>query len=80
MLEDQEWELVAPLLVDMVAKLNQRVWEGRHSLLEATRMCGQPALDMYNEITGETETNPNALYHHRISLHGPACQSCGRPL
>ena len=37
-------------------------------------------LDEYNRITGFSETNPNAVWHHRIALYGPACHSCGKPL
>lgn len=34
----------------------------------------------YEAITGFEETNPNAVWHHRLSLHGPPCGSCGKPL
>jgi len=37
-------------------------------------------LDEYNRLTGFRETNPNAVWHHRISLYGPPCGSCGKPL
>src|SRR5690349_17839582 len=37
-------------------------------------------LDEYNRITGFGETNANAVWHHRVSLYGPPCQSCGKPL
>ena len=37
-------------------------------------------LEEYNRITGFGETNPNAVWHHRISLYGPACSMCGKPL
>jgi hypothetical protein len=39
-----------------------------------------PALDEYELITGIRETNPNALYHHVLSMYGPPCEHCGRPL
>lgn len=39
----------------------------------------KPALDAYERLTGFKETNPNALWHHRIALYGPACSKCGRP-
>lgn len=38
------------------------------------------ALNEYNRITGYHETNPNAIYHHRLSLYGPPCRVCGKPL
>lgn len=38
------------------------------------------ALSEYNRITGYCETNPNAIYHHRLSLYGTPCRACGKPL
>jgi hypothetical protein len=40
---------------------------------------GQAALVRYNKITGFDETNPNAIWHHRLSLFGPPCRTCGKP-
>jgi hypothetical protein len=37
-------------------------------------------LDGYNALTGESETNPNTPWNHRISLYGPPCRLCGKPL
>ena len=41
---------------------------------------GKAALDRYFAITGFRETNPNALWHHVLSLYGPPCEACGKPL
>lgn len=40
----------------------------------------RPMLHRYTEMTGYVETNPNAVMHHRLSLYGPPCGLCGRPL
>src|SRR5258707_4084346 len=34
----------------------------------------------FERITAQACTNPNAVYHHRISLYGPPCAFCKRPL
>src|SRR5215813_822713 len=39
-----------------------------------------PMLEAYESITGFRETNPNAVFHHRLSLYGPPCRHCGKPL
>ena len=38
------------------------------------------ALQRYTEIPGFVETNFHALWHHRLSLLGPDCRACGKPL
>ena len=37
-------------------------------------------LARYEAITSYKETNPTAVLHHRISLYGPPCSRCGKPL
>jgi hypothetical protein len=39
-----------------------------------------PLLDAYERLTGFRETNPTAVWHHRVALYGPPCAACGRPL
>jgi len=39
-----------------------------------------PVLGEYERITGYRETNPAAIWHHRLELYGPLCKSCGKPL
>jgi hypothetical protein len=39
-----------------------------------------PLLREYERITGFAETNPNAIYHHVLSMYGPPCKKCGKPM
>jgi hypothetical protein len=43
------------------------------------KMVG-PLLREYERITGFAETNPNAIFHHVLSMYGPPCKKCGKPL
>ncbi|MGB6719917.1 MAG: hypothetical protein WBE72_03915 [Terracidiphilus sp.] len=45
-----------------------------------TQELYSPLLQCYERLTGVKETNPNAVLHHRISLYGPPCKKCGKPL
>jgi hypothetical protein len=39
-----------------------------------------PVLREYERTTGLHETNINAVWHHKLSLYGPPCPKCGKPL
>ncbi len=83
MLTDEEWQRVSPLLTDMVAAIKQYRQEHACGIAEATATTagvGARALAVYEDLTGFRETNVNALFHHRLSLYGPPCGKCGKPL
>jgi hypothetical protein len=63
MLDDQEYKSVLSV-INTSLPLHQRLL---------------PHLDEYERITGFRETNPNAVYHHRLSLYGSRCAACGKP-
>jgi hypothetical protein len=73
-------------------RVHQHFRDGKSELVDAPR-GDEPAwehpvmtsatkrmLDEYNRITHFNETNPSAVWHHRISLYGPACHACDKPL
>jgi hypothetical protein len=43
------------------------------------RMFGS-LLREYERPTGLHETNPNAVYHHVLSMYEPPCERCAKPL
>ncbi len=45
-----------------------------------TRHRYQYLLAGYQLFTGVEESNPNAVWHHVVSLYGPMCPVCGKPL
>jgi hypothetical protein len=81
MLEEHEWEQVLPELSLGIKQIQHYRQTHAASVQEAKQhVYGVGALERYYQITGFRETNINALWHHRLSLFGPPCQSCGKPL
>ena len=81
MLDDYEWDIVAPHLSNAIEQIKQYRQTHGVSLAEALdKGFGQEALRIYEKLTGFKETNATALWHHRISLYGPPCATCGKPL
>jgi len=81
MLDENEWELIAPSLNNAISDIKRFSDTHEVSLTEArAHGYGREALAVYCHITGFHETNPDALWHHRLSLYGPSCCTCGKPL
>jgi hypothetical protein len=80
MLDDGEWERVGAVFTNSVQAIKQYREIHNVPLQQAKTEMFWEALYLYREITDFPETNPNALWHHRISLYGPPCQSCGKVL
>jgi hypothetical protein len=83
MLDEHEWGEILPRLMSGIEQIKRYRVDDNVSLAEARRAIDESengALTRYFEITGFRETNTNALWHHRLSLFGPRCGVCGKPL
>ena len=85
MLDEDEWPEMAAALRHGICNIKARRQATGASLAEVTegeKLQAQysEALDLYECLTGHRETNPLALHHHRVSIYGPPCETCGKPL
>jgi len=81
MLNEQEWEFMEPALRQAIIDIQEYRAANDCSLGEAAKKAhGQAALRLYHQLTGFNETNADAIWHHRLSIYGPPCHACGKPL
>jgi len=81
MLTEEEWQKISPLLNGALKQIKRYRQERNCSIREANSQgFGQEALALYNRISGVKEESLSALHHHRLSIYGQPCKSCGKPL
>jgi hypothetical protein len=78
MLDEEEWAEIASLYRPGMKSLKRPYEENGTPIPMSERYA--PMLARYEAMTGYRETNPNAVMHHRVSLYGPPCRNCGKPL
>src|SRR5579863_8013642 len=81
MLDEHEYAEIAALYsagTQSVKDYRVRTGAALKDVPKAERFA--PLLKRYKEITGYTATNENAVMHHRLSLYGPPCSKCAKPL
>ncbi len=79
MLTEEEWRQVEKLLLSgfgSIVNVKKRAKE-RNQEFKQHELA---ACQRYFELTGERESKPEALWHHRLSIYGPECPKCGHLL
>ncbi|MGD0548185.1 MAG: hypothetical protein ABR991_10225 [Terracidiphilus sp.] len=81
MLDEDEYFLISYLYTESIraAKEFRRTW-GIPLENASIQERFAPVRIEYERITGMKESNENAIMHHRISLYGPPCKQCHKPL
>lgn len=80
MLEEDEWALLEPLLVEQLKQIKAYRAEHMCDLKTGIANAYKPATEKYQQITGYHEPNSDNIYHHRLSIFGPECKQCGHLL
>lgn len=76
MLNEDEWELIEPLLQSDLKAIQTLRAEKRLSLREALNQCESQACERFYELFGFRKSNRDAIWHHGLPLHGGECASC----
>jgi len=81
MLDEHEYAEIAQLYSASIRSVkSHREATGLPSNSPSIQERFEPVRSRYEAIAGFRENNENAIMHHRISLYGPPCKRCGRPL
>jgi hypothetical protein len=81
MLDEDEYAEIARLFSDANAatKEYRRRWEVSLADTPLQELFA-PVCTHYERITGMKESDRNEIMKHRISLYGPLCKRCQKPL
>lgn len=78
MLEENEFEVVARLYAGAFGTTSEsRRKKGMGNSIDARF---EPVRREYERLTGFANCHQNAVMHHRLSLFGSPCATCGKPL
>lgn len=81
MLDEAEFAIISKThKLSLESVRSSREKHGTSLAQSPMEMLLAPICQAYTELTGFEETNANAVWHHRISLYGPPCEACGKPL
>jgi hypothetical protein len=81
MLDEEEFDVVSNLYSQSMSATKE--FRKRHNIPLSGAPINElfrPVREAYKQMTGMDEPNENAIMHHRISIYGPPCECCGKPL
>ncbi len=81
MLDDQEFADISPMYLECMRSVKD-YRERTGTSLSDTPIDDlfKPLRDEYARMTGMVDCHQNAIMHHHISIYGPPCEACGKPL
>jgi len=81
MLEDDEYAEVWSLFRDAMRSTKEFRQRWNIPLENAsTEERFGPVRSHYERLTGMKDCHENAILHHKLSLYGPPCKNCQKPL
>jgi hypothetical protein len=81
MLDEGEFAIVEKLYLEGMKATKE--FRPRHNLSLGKSSIEErfrPVRNAYEQITGISEANHNAILHHRLSIYGSPCKRCQKPL
>ena len=81
MLDEAEFEVVSEAYSQGVRAI-QEYRQRKSATLEETPVeeLHRPVREAYERLTGATGFDADHILKHRLSLYGPPCSACGKPL
>jgi hypothetical protein len=81
MLDEEEFTVISKLVSQCMSGAKDSRMKNNYSLSDTPIAdLFRPVREAYLKMTGMDESNTNTILHHRLSLYGPACEYCGKPL
>jgi hypothetical protein len=81
MLDEDEYARVSRLYTESIRSIKEfREHTGASLKAPSIGERFRPVRDEYERLTGMRDCHENAIMHHRISLYGPPCKHCQKPL
>ncbi len=78
MLDEQEWDEIAPYLENTVDKIKKYIAEHQCDIATARANCNPEAVEKFFQLTGYQNITYDVIFYLRRSSYGPLCNNCGK--